>query len=273
LKPRLLPLSNRDHIRRAATVQDGHSITEEAIYKVLWGLGKEINPDYREVQVGYGELARRAAAHASTVKRALRSLVNKGSIVVTGDHVSASSTPKKYAVYSYREILRRRKEAGLTAVTRNHGIRLVQAEQITVESTPTDQRSGKVNPAGEVIAGPPQFTQEALEKLEKAIASVVPQRASSGLVRRLAQSAQAMGGDIDSLCRFIQGYQDRCFRSPGVFVRLVPEEYAAFLGAETVKPKTRKAPDPGCSDCHGLGWRFSEVNGYSFAEKCHCTHI
>ena len=50
-----------------------------------------------------------------------------------------------------------------------------------------------------------------------------------------------------------------------------PAEMIDYLAMFPATLNQRKAPDPGCPICGGSGWRFTERDGISGADKCPCT--
>ncbi len=61
-------------IRSTKTVPDGHSGTEEGVYKAPWSLRVELDGESQEVTVGYGALGKTTVLSPSSMKRILKSL-------------------------------------------------------------------------------------------------------------------------------------------------------------------------------------------------------
>ena len=123
--------SRKGQIRRAAVVEDGHSLAEQAIYQALWENASPMNADGpasgdRTVRIGYHRLAQMTRLSWVSVKNNLRSLERKLAIEVTGSENSATREGKCYRVYSRTSILERRKRAGLEWVRRSRGVELLR---------------------------------------------------------------------------------------------------------------------------------------------------
>lgn len=113
----------RIRIREAVTVQDGHSLAEQAVYDAMYRAGKPYQGDSRILTIGLRTLAELARMAYSNCKANVRSLVAKRAIE-EGEGFSYTDG-RTYVVYSFREILRRRKAAGQTHVIRNRGVAFV----------------------------------------------------------------------------------------------------------------------------------------------------
>jgi hypothetical protein len=125
-----IPSQNRT-IRKCRLSQDGHSTGEELIYRILWEEGRpEVasNPlGPRLVRIGYAELAAKARMHKANVRLNLASLAAKMAIEQNGDFISREMVAKSYRVLSYKEILERRRQAGLEYVIRHKNVVFVTA--------------------------------------------------------------------------------------------------------------------------------------------------
>ena len=119
-----VPSQNRK-IRKCRLSQDGHSAGEEMLYRVLWEEGRPetANPlGSRVVRIGYAELANKARLHKANVRLNLASLAAKLAIEQSGDFNSRDMIAKAYRVLSYKEILERRRAAGLEFVIRQKNV-------------------------------------------------------------------------------------------------------------------------------------------------------
>jgi hypothetical protein len=106
----------RASLRLVATVQDGHTHGEQALFATLWRLAKPVpGTNYRLVTIGERTLAKQVPMAYSTIQENLRSLLEKLAIDI---QINGPQKPKTYRVYSFDEVLRRRKAAGLTHVLR-----------------------------------------------------------------------------------------------------------------------------------------------------------
>jgi hypothetical protein len=127
------PAERKSHIRRAATVEDGHSLAEQAVYTALWKAAvpvtEAINAD-RQIRIGYHRLAQLTRLSWVSVKANLRSLEKKLALEVTNSENSAIQQGKGYLVYSPGAILDRRKRAGLEWVRRTRGVELLNRAEV-----------------------------------------------------------------------------------------------------------------------------------------------
>lgn len=113
----------RPRIRAVVTLQDGHSLAEQAVYDAIWREGKPYRGDSRIITIGLRTLAEISRMAYSNCKANVRSLVAKLAL----DELPGFSYTdgRTYIIYGDAEILRRRKEAGLTHVLRTRGVAFV----------------------------------------------------------------------------------------------------------------------------------------------------
>jgi hypothetical protein len=131
----------RVRVREAVTVQDGHSLAEQAVYDAMYRAGKPYQGDSRILTIGLRTLAELSRMAYSNCKANVRSLLSKLAI---DERPGFSYTDgRTYIIYSYREILRRRKAAGLTHVVRTRGVAFVDP----ATGTPVHQSSAPVSAA------------------------------------------------------------------------------------------------------------------------------
>jgi hypothetical protein len=123
----------RPRIREAHTVEDGHSLAEQAVYEAMFRVGKPYRDDSRILTIGLRTLAELSRMAYSNCKANVRSLIAKLAI----DELPGFSYTdgRTYVIHPNPEILRRRKAAGLTHVLRTRGVAFVDpvsgAPQIT----------------------------------------------------------------------------------------------------------------------------------------------
>jgi hypothetical protein len=113
----------RPRIRETSTVQDGHSLAEQAVYDVMYRAGKPYQGESRILTIGLRTLAEMSRMAYSNCKANVRSLVEK--LAIDERDGFSYTQGRTYVVYSFREILRRRKAAGLTHVIRSRGVAFV----------------------------------------------------------------------------------------------------------------------------------------------------
>ena len=128
----------RPRIREALSVQDGHSLAEQAVYDAMWREGKPYRGDARILTIGLRTLAEISHMAYSNCKANVRSLVAKLAL----DELPGFSYTdgRTYIIHGQLEILRRRKEAGLTHVLRTRGVAFVQPQSGAPLSSAPDIR-------------------------------------------------------------------------------------------------------------------------------------
>lgn len=125
----------KGRVRKALSVEDGHSLAEQAVYEALWKValpiqrnnGEALSED-RTARIGYHRLAQITRLSWVSVKANLRSLEKKLAIEVTASENSATREGKCYRVYSRQAILERRERYGLVLVRRSRGVELLKRE-------------------------------------------------------------------------------------------------------------------------------------------------
>ena len=116
-------IRRRPRVREASTVQDGHSLAEQAVYDAMYRAGRPYQGDSRALTIGLRTLAELSRMAYSNCKANVRSLVAK--LAIDEQPGFSYTEGRTYIVYSFREILRRRKAAGLTHVIRTRGVAFV----------------------------------------------------------------------------------------------------------------------------------------------------
>jgi hypothetical protein len=115
--------------------QDGHTVSEEAVYRVMYD---RTTAEDRTVRMGYSELSDRTRLSKRTIARIIPVLCDKLSIERIGDHRAGDLVPKLYRVYTYKEILDRRRERGLEFVIRGSSVIFVN-----ISGEPIDLNEGR----------------------------------------------------------------------------------------------------------------------------------
>ena len=139
-----LPGVGRSAVYKASLAQDGHSLGEQAVYEVLWREGKADKPRMdtedpwaaRYVSLGYAEVAAKARINKKSAKLNLQRLIEKQAIEVTSEYIKETSSPRTYRVLSYREIVDRRRRAGMVWVVRNKAVTFVTPEGMPLGMDP-----------------------------------------------------------------------------------------------------------------------------------------
>ncbi len=110
----------------------------------------------------------------SNCKKNVHSLIEKLALEVIKPHQTASSTGTTYRIFSYSEILRRRKPAGLIWVIRTSGVRFVQpmGESPTppvCDLTTASVRESPIGPVSNTLTPPVCETPTPLEIKKEAL--------------------------------------------------------------------------------------------------------
>jgi len=112
-------------VRRAILAQDGHSLGEEAIYQIMWRGGRPESGDpnsSRTIRIGAADIGYKVNMAKKNVRQNVSRLFEKLAIEILEDFETMSSQARLYKVYSYKQILDRRRAAGLEYVLRNKGV-------------------------------------------------------------------------------------------------------------------------------------------------------
>lgn len=142
------PGQGRSQVRRCVLAQDGHSLGEEAIYQVMWRAGSPESNDpnaSRVVRIGAADLGMKVNMAKKNVRQNIARLFEKLSIEVLENFDTMSSQARLYRVFSYKQILERRREAGLEYVVRNKGVVFCSQDGSVIlrspayETTPGDE--------------------------------------------------------------------------------------------------------------------------------------
>ena len=114
-------------IHKCSKAQDGHSHIEEVLYGVLRRAGRPEEAPSQNVitQAGSSFLCKETRIHKRNLGSILRRLVFKQTIEILDYERSTTRTARRYRVFSYGEILKKRREAGLEWVVRRRGVEFV----------------------------------------------------------------------------------------------------------------------------------------------------
>lgn len=135
----VIPGRGRSKVRRCVLAQDGHSLGEEAIYQVLWRSGRPEGTDpngARTVRMGAADVGYKVNMAKKNVRQNISKLFEKLAIEILEDFETISSQPRLYRVYSYKQILERRRAAGLDFILRNKGVMFCSRDGTVLISSP-----------------------------------------------------------------------------------------------------------------------------------------
>ena len=105
-------------IRQMRLAQDAHSRAEQAVYQRLWETAKPFDHVSRLITIGFGEMGRLVGLSESNARINTRSLIAKLALEEYAGYDCERGTGRTYRIFTYQEILTRRKEAGLTRYQR-----------------------------------------------------------------------------------------------------------------------------------------------------------
>ncbi len=110
-------------LHRCHTVQDGHSFAEDRLYNSLWNHREARNEsdDSKLVTIGWDRMAHAAGMTPRNAKQNCLRLIEKLAAEKILPHNSDQAIGTTYRIYSYKAIVRRRREAGMEWVIRNRG--------------------------------------------------------------------------------------------------------------------------------------------------------
>jgi len=125
-------------IRVARSVQDAHTSGEHLLLQIMWKRAIAETEDSRLLKAGLSELARWTGAHKTSCRDYVRALIHKLAIEEAAMFRAEAGRDGStvYRVFSFKAILERRRQAGLTHVIRTGAVSFV------------DPRSGEKVPAG-----------------------------------------------------------------------------------------------------------------------------
>jgi hypothetical protein len=212
-------IGRRPRIREASTVQDAHSLAEQAVYDAMYRAGKPYQGDSRSLTIGLRTLAELSRMAYSNCKANVRSLVAK--LAIDEQPGFSYTDGRTYIVYSFREILRRRKTAGLTHVIRTRGVAFVDPQtgrELATPYTPDSSAPESTAPkttalyltASDSIRSAPASGKTSAPKFEES--SALPTGAyieNRHLVRNTAESSSSVpAGIVTALRRYISDVDD-----------------------------------------------------------------
>ena len=94
--------------------QDAHTPTEQLMYEFLWKTAAPKDDASRIITIGLGGIMRALGLSKNGARAALRSLIKKLAVEEQRTYRCEDHTAITYRVLSYQEILRQRKERGMT---------------------------------------------------------------------------------------------------------------------------------------------------------------
>jgi hypothetical protein len=147
----------RFKIRHMVMAQDAHTNAEQRLYLALWSRGRPKDDISRTITLGVLSMAKLASMGETMARQNIRSLIRKLAVEESGGYDCAGAIGKTYRVFNYAEILRRRRDAGLTHyVRRTSAVVFVDpATGQSVEPQPIQERQkpdvpGKTEPGSEL---------------------------------------------------------------------------------------------------------------------------
>ena len=118
---------------RCVLVQDAHTPGEDKLLAAMSRLAKRrgrlLNDGSVLLAASMDELAEVASMHRTNIRNNLKGLIEKLAIDVTRDRDVHLQAPRAYRIFTYRQILDRRRAAGMEWVVKNRGIAFVPTEE------------------------------------------------------------------------------------------------------------------------------------------------
>ena len=184
---------------KAKIVQDAHTVWEQTLYDALWTAAAGDPNGPKTICAGYRTLAAQTRLGDETIERNLRSLEEKLAIEPIAGENSHTNTGRTYRVYSFREILERRRAAGLEWVIRNRQAVLLTTPPGATLTTGVSEAPGVTEATGDTMTRAPVVTvatapvvsvtthlEKALENTERTSSASEP--ASAEIVRALTET-------------------------------------------------------------------------------------
>jgi hypothetical protein len=167
-----IPGFGKRRYHRCVFVQEAHTPGEQAVLAGLYRLGK--NPRFGQllpdgsclVAVSLVELGRQIAMHETNVRVNIRNLTEKLAIEQVRAEDKKQQSAREYRVYTFKQILERRREAGLEWVVKGRGVRFVSHDEVAKtlpsDSLPSDYLFANESLPSEALGG---VGSESLESL------------------------------------------------------------------------------------------------------------
>ncbi len=146
--PRITPITDvpglgKRRYHRCVFAQEAHTPGEQAVLSGLYRLGK--NPRFGRVLsdgslrvcVSLVELGRQIAMHETNVRVNVRSLIKKLAIEQVRAEDKKQQSAREYHVYTLKQILERRRVAGLEWVVKGRGVQFVPTDAV-LKTLPSD---------------------------------------------------------------------------------------------------------------------------------------
>lgn len=227
-------IERRVKVIRAASVQDGHSQSEDALYWWLWRQGREVNGSQsRYLMAGYAQISAGFQMDRSNIQIILRALEAKKAIRVAA--TATVTKPTVYEIFSPKQILDRRREAGLLWITRKggRGVQFVRQDGSPIGNSPVGRPPMGNIPVGDPPAGAtPRVGKTPIEAMGKGpiqgvgetptqLTNTEKYQASSSIQRIAGPKLDtAAAGVLWALCR-----SERPDITPEEFVRVFEIEW------------------------------------------------
>jgi hypothetical protein len=131
-----VPGFGKRRYHRCVFVQEAHTPGEQAVLSGLYRLGKNprfghVLPDgSMRVCVSLVELGRQIAMHETNVRVNVRNLINKLAIEQVRAENKKQQSAREYRVYTFKQILERRRAAGLEWVVKGRGVQFVSTADV-----------------------------------------------------------------------------------------------------------------------------------------------
>lgn len=195
------PGVGKRHLHRCTLVQDAHSPGEQVILNCLYRMGRSPRWGRSQadgsflVNAGLRDIAEQACMHETNVRFNLRNLIAKLAIEIIEEENRKRQTARVYRIFSYKQILERRRASGLEWVIKNRGVRFISREKVeeilASETLPSDFTAE----LDELASAPlPERGSESLET--RGSASLPPILGSKNLENYSQQTSSSVPHDL-----------------------------------------------------------------------------
>jgi len=230
-------------IRRCKLAQDGHSQGEDLLFMAMWNSARPDASDptgSRNLRIGYAELSNKARMHRSNVRINIASLCAKLSISILDEHVSRDVMPRLYKLYSFREILDRRKAAGLEYIIRKKSVIFVdeQGTPIPLQGLLKVSSKTAASQRGTNRSDPPRPSSQPTEQLDldlRKISEALSRHwaTDEAAAQQLLRQCRAIrpDADVEEIIFFVSEKQELALRNrnilnpTGLILSSVPQSF------------------------------------------------
>jgi hypothetical protein len=244
-----VPGVGRRRYYRCQTVQDAHTAGEDKLFNTMRRMAKsgQYGNLYEDgswvVTASMDEIGRVAAMHRTNVRNNLTGLIAKLSVEQIADRNPKSIAPRRYRGFGYRQILERRRAAGLEWVVKNRGVIFVSGDEVAKALRSEALRSHLMEYAESVRSDSlPEYGSESLQSLRTDSLPVSLLGSSFQGSKKQPSSFIALAlqktighSDDDAVCRIVTGCRQICpDAAEDEIVRFIQDHGTRFVRMKNV---------------------------------------